>query len=162
MWAKSPGRARERVVGYGLQMAIIRYLFLTMTIRFFQAARNPDTRLSYTLPGPIVFVAGWVLVFMRQPPPLSLSLIFAGSAAMRIQASMVEKRQGTSFRNTAILIVLMAAVFAALGDWEWAPVLVVIAAGLYWLQRYHDKNVKVRDYRSQIGRLNEAKSQLDT
>ena len=137
---------------YGLLVALIRFLFISMTIRYVKAVRDPATRLAYCLPGPLLFIAGWALIFTRQPPALSLSVLFAGSAAMRIQASMIEKRPGKSFRNAAIIVAVLMAAFVAMQEYLWVPVGVATAIGLFLMQRHHDNNIKKLDYRSQVAR----------
>lgn len=119
-----------------------------MTFRFFKAACDPETRLNYCLPGPIVFIAGWVTPWVLGLPALAISLILAGASAMRIQASMIERGPGKSFRNAAGFLVLFAVISVVLGALAWAVTFVITAAGLFFLQLFHENHLKREKYAS--------------
>jgi len=139
-----------------MAIAIFRFLWLRMAIRFVQAARRSETRLWYALPGPLILVAGFALVFTMQAPLLAVPLLITGSATMRVQASMVEEDKSNAFRNAAILVALWAVFLAVVKEWGWAPVSAAFAVGLFAMQQVHDKVDARHDYKSQVQAANAA------
>jgi len=142
-------------------MALYRFFFLNMFFRYVQGARDANTRLYYALPGPLLVIAAFVLVFQRVAPSLAVALFLAGSSMMRIQASMVEWFPWKSLRNGALLITAFMALFIAMGDYVWAPIGLALAAGLFVMHRHHEQELKRRKYSQGIDAMLAVKSQMD-
>jgi len=129
-------------------MLIWKLVFYTMTIRYFKAVTNSETRLAYGIPGPFLLIAAFISIFAgRTSPAVPITLFIAGTSSMRIQASMIEPCPWKSLRNGALLIIgfMVAFIFWSDENLVWSIAGLVVAAGLLVLHRQHEQMLKQRN-----------------